>query len=130
MKHIHEDTLVKYALGILKADEKDDVRIHIERCGNCRDKYKKIEGDIRFLSSIKPILKTPVIPLPTAKSELSNILKIAAILMIGFVTGFGASILSRPATVNVIPYYKQPAVSQSSASEFIQCQPDVVQFEK
>jgi anti-sigma factor RsiW len=98
MNHPNGDTLLKYVLGTLDESETEAVRQHLSSCEECSKEERKIDGEVRRLSSVDIPLETGEPPrLPRRPRGLVPVLKVAAVLAVGFSIGYATAELSNPA---------------------------------
>ena len=103
MKHYDEDILLKLGLELLTKEEEKNIREHLSECEQCRDTFSIIKGDINLIGSFEPDVEPKIIPLPVKKKNITRrLLKVAAILVVGFFVGFLSSDLSNPEKVIVV----------------------------
>ena len=103
MKHYDEDILLKLGLELLTKEEEENIRVHLSECAQCREAYSIIKGDINLIGSYEPDVEPEIIPLPVKKKNIvRQLLKVAAILVVGFFAGFLTSDLSNPEKVIVV----------------------------
>ena len=107
MNHISEDKLLEYALGTIESEsESAEISEHLKKCRECRNSLASIKNDIDMLAGIKPN-KHIKIPSQQSRSKTFaySLLKIAALLIIGFIAGIGSSVLLYERPVRVMPSY-------------------------
>jgi len=103
MKHYDEDILLKLGLELLTKEEEKNIREHLSVCEQCRDTFSLIKGDINLIESLEPDVEPEIIPLPVKRKNIARqLLKVAAILVVGFFAGFLTSDLSNPEKVIVV----------------------------
>ncbi len=103
MKHYNEEILLKLELELLTKEEEENIRDHLSECEHCRETYSTIKGDINLIGSYEPDVEPEIIPLPVKKKNIARqLLKVAAILLVGFFAGFLTSDLSNPEKVIVV----------------------------
>jgi len=124
MNHLNEDQLQKFVLDILDTEEKASVQSHLSGCSDCRERQQRISRDIELLGSIQTKDTIHDYALPSSeKSRMSSaLLKSAALLLVGFTAGLGASTLCRSECVNVIPYQSRTVAEQVSNQHYTICE--------
>jgi len=106
MSHPHDDKLLELALELLDADASQAVRDHLRVCEECRARFERIERTNALLGGITPSADLPALPVRRARVHAFRpILRAAAVLLLGFVCGYGTSLLVRPEPVTVVPSY-------------------------
>ncbi|MBT3232720.1 MAG: hypothetical protein HN356_07885 [Calditrichaeota bacterium] len=106
MEHPTEDKLLGLELELLDAEEKQRIREHIRECKKCEMRFSKVVADTQILGSIDPEIVLPIYDYPDIdKHSFRAILRFAAVLLIGFIIGYGTSLFSRPVCNNVVPQY-------------------------
>ncbi len=103
MNHIDQDTLLKLTMGLLEPVTDQQVMEHIMQCPECMQSYITAKSQADMLGSYQPEFEVPKFPLPSAKiRRFTPLLKIAAILTIGFLTGFVFSEMTSTEPVLVV----------------------------
>lgn len=111
MNHIDEDLLMKMALEILDEGEEAALQEHLVACSDCRLRLERIKQDMETIASLEPRVERPVIPLPKARGlRIPVWLRAAALLFVGFVIGYGASLFSEDRVVCIVPYRVQASL--------------------
>jgi len=106
MDHINEDQILKFVLELLEDEENTIVNEHISNCLECREEYKKILSDIDELKSLRPEIPVPAFNLPAKKNrKFMKIVRVAAVLLIGFSLGYVTSANTKSCEVNVVGQY-------------------------
>jgi predicted anti-sigma-YlaC factor YlaD len=107
MNHLSEDKLLEYVLAIIEDEsEIEAIENHLESCDDCRARLDNINKDIDAIAGVK----SPIVPLPQLPAKKSFriggvILRAAALLLFGFLTGYIVADYTRPEPVNVSPSY-------------------------
>ena len=123
MKHINDDDLLKRVLQLLPEDALTLQEAHLIECARCRAALDRMKRETEFIGSLEPEIGEPRLPLPkTRGAPLSRILKIAALLAIGFMAGYGFSASSRTAVVTVIPHRVHSTQPTPSSTGFMVCE--------
>lgn len=123
MKHPDENTLLKYVLELLESEEETLVKIHIEKCENCKEKYKQIKDGTNLLKGFDPEIETGNMSLPVKKEFIFSFwLKAAAILLIGFILGYYTAIQINSKEVNVVEQNLISKPFSNPANEFTPCE--------
>ncbi len=109
MIHISEDQLLEYALEACDENERLKIEEHIESCERCSEALNRIRQDIDLIGSIRPTKSPMAQPVPASQrgSFVSSLLRVAAILAIGFVIGYSTSSITRPDSIDIAPAYVQ-----------------------
>lgn len=115
MIHPSDDKLLEYSLEVLDQDERDSIRTHIQDCTSCSEQLESITDANTLISGIDIDTTPPDIPIPLTEkrrhskvvllpSPLNNLLvRGAALLLVGFLGGYGVAALRTPGTVEVVP---------------------------
>ena len=105
MNHIDDDALMKIALQLFEEGEEAAFHEHISACNDCRARLARIQQDIELIGSLEPRIEKPFIPLPRARGlRIHAWFRVAALILIGFASGYGVSQLSDDQIVCVVPY--------------------------
>jgi len=103
MNHPHDDDLLKFALELLDEDDAREIEDHVKTCRECHAKLARIREEATLLGSVQCAAAAPEFPRRRAKSRVLYVaLRAAALLLIGFLAGYGTSNLTCPPPVNVI----------------------------
>ena len=124
MKHPAEDTLLKSVLGILEEPEERQIQEHVAQCPECQTRLEKLRNDTNIIGSLE--LKTDRLEIPLPKTMRINwmpLLRAAALLLIGFMVGFGSSNLSHREVVTVIPQRLQVVAPAGIGIQYSSCEP-------
>jgi anti-sigma factor RsiW len=123
MNHPNEDQLMKLALELLDTDETRQIEEHLAECEQCQQQLKELRRQTDMIGSIEPEIDREYYPLPVIKRFRSvTLLKAAALIIIGFLAGYGASQLSQPEPVNVVPQRIQVTSDEGSVKDFTVCE--------
>jgi len=119
MKHIEEDRLLEYALETRPDDEdRKTIEAHLAECQQCRDALEKIRDELTIIGSIRPdVTPFPVQSSNKRKSIVPALLKAAALVIFGAVTGFGLAAQISTEQVSILPRYEIQSSSNSSLQE-------------
>lgn len=121
-QHVANDELVKYQMDLLEDAQKSKVRVHLERCRKCKSLFEKVEDDLRRLRGFDPALEIVVPPLTGGRrGHVWPILRMAAILAIGFLLGAYSSESLRPSLVEVVPQNLITRPPTTSVGQFTVC---------
>lgn len=119
--HFDEDTLLKYQLELLEDEELANVKNHINICESCKSKIDEIKAQINILSSYDPTVKDVQINKNRKRKNYSTWLKSAAVLLVGFVTGYSTSVYVQPDHVVVVGQYLNTAKANAVISDYTVC---------
>jgi anti-sigma factor RsiW len=123
MSHPNEDQLLKLVLELLDTDETRQIKEHLAECEPCRQRLEEIQSQTEMIGSIEPEIDREFYPLPATKRVRSvMLLKAAALILIGFLAGYGASQFSQPEPVNVVPQRIQVTSDEGSVTDFTICE--------
>lgn len=122
MNHLPDDDLLKYALELLDENEARGIDVHLKECGECRARLERLRTETELLGSIQATAEEPVFSRPKAKSRVLYVaLRAAALLLIGFLAGFGTSNLTCPPPVNVMGAYGELSPPADSLTRYVVC---------
>jgi hypothetical protein len=123
MNHIDDDILMKIALGLLEQGEAASLHEHLHECDDCRTRLACIRRDMELIGSLEPKIDSPIIPLPRARClRIAVLFKAAALLLVGFVVGYGASRLSDDHIVSIVPHRMYVSPPRHAYTDFSQCE--------
>lgn len=126
MNHIAEDTLLKSALKLLENGEEARVQMHLSQCDECRNRYFEMKQENEVIGSVDPQVEMEAPPMPMAKRiTFVPLLKAAAILAIGFLTGYLVNEWTRPCPVNVVPQNLMTKAQVTTTVDYVTCEVDV-----
>ena len=121
MKHIEEDTILKFLLELLDDEEYKIVNDHITECEICNTILNELKKQNELIASYNPEVQNSYIPVFKKKKHYSIWLKRAAVLLIGFLLGYSTSLLLQPEKVMVVEQYLITKSPQVVSSGFIEC---------
>jgi anti-sigma factor RsiW len=123
MTHPDDDTLLKHVLKLLDSDEERGLEEHLSQCDGCQAKLEEIRRHTELIGSIEPEIEDIHYPMPRIRRlPLVTVLKAAALVMIGFAAGYGASSLSGREPVTVVPQRVEVASPSTSLTGFTTCE--------
>ena len=123
MNHIDEDVLMKMALQLLEESEEATLREHLSSCEDCKARLARIQQDMELIGSLEPRIEKPLIPLPKSRGfRIPAWFKVAALLVIGFVSGYGVSQLSDGQVVCIFPYHVRSSPPKRTYPSFTPCE--------
>lgn len=121
MKHIEEDTILKYLLEVLDDEELKRVRDHLTECEICNAKLNELKNQNELIASYNPEVNNSYIPFLKKKDNYSIWFKRVAVLLVGFILGYSTSVLLRPDKVIIVEQYLIVKSPQVVSADFIQC---------
>ncbi|MBL1213634.1 MAG: hypothetical protein D8M61_09840 [Ignavibacteriae bacterium] len=121
MKHIVEDTLLKYQLELLEGEELVNVKNHLTLCETCRLKLDKIKSELELISSYDPEVEDVHIPIAKKRRSSTLWLRRAAVLLVGFVSGYSTSLYLQPDQVVVVSQYLNTNKTNISFDDYTFC---------
>jgi hypothetical protein len=122
MTHPDTDTLLKFVLQTLEESDEPVVREHLAACDQCRELQQNMQREVQRLGSINLPIGMPAPPrLPGRLRVPMAVLRLAAVLAVGFLIGYGTAQLSQP--VNSVPVQQRliPAQVAVPSSGYIPC---------
>jgi len=123
MTHPDEDTLLKQALDLLEGEEREEVTAHLYSCSSCRQKFQTLERETEMLGSLEADIPLSSFDMPSRwRMSTPRFAGIAAVLLFGFLSGYGFSLVSRPADVTVVPHYRATTVPTHTIQQFTVCE--------
>ena len=123
MSHIDPDTLTAYALDVLEDPVRDTVRGHLESCTECAGFIAAIRTETDRLASVRlPVPPVSPPPLRVRRRVPRPWMRIAAILVVGFLAGFLTAEALRKEHVTVVRQEFRPAAVPSSEAARASCQ--------
>lgn len=123
MKHYDDDILLKSVLQLLDDGEETEVRGHLSQCQDCSRRLEILKAETGVIGGFVPHVAPNVPPLPQAKRiSFAPLLKVAAILVIGFLAGYLTSEWTRPDPVNVVPQNLTTNAQSAPVSDFTTCE--------
>ncbi len=128
MNHLNEDTLLKLSLDLLEGKEKAEALSHLSECGECREAFGKLKSETEAIGSFVPELPEACYALPEVKSVSRLwLLRAAALLMIGFLSGYGVSHYFQSDCVNVFSYSASGAKPTLAQNGLVICESEALQ---
>ena len=125
MNHIDNDRLLEWQLQLLDPLEAKEIESHLSECGDCRNRFEQLTGDIEQLSSVKLKVHTPSLPMPKPVwYHRAKMWRAAAILIIGFAGGYATSYSIHPSVIEVSPMYTQLVTTPDTLVRSTPCQPE------
>jgi hypothetical protein len=122
MAHINEDNLVKLALNLTEEELEKNLGSHLSHCELCQNKLREIQNDIEAIGSLQFDFEDKSYPLPSLPPKNRGLLwKIAAALIIGFLSGYLTSELSRPYYINIVPQRLDKTLIQPHSLQPVNC---------
>ena len=121
MQHYNEDNLLKYQLELLDGDELINLRTHLDSCQLCQTKLADIKNDVELISSYDPDINDVQIPIIKNRKSYAVWLKRAAVLLVGFVTGYSTSVFVQPDHVVVVGQYLNTAKTNAVMTDYTVC---------
>jgi hypothetical protein len=120
MNHLTDDILLQRILELLDRDEEWRVSGHLSQCRECQMRFEKMKVDTELLGSLKLIADPPRLPqILYRRNFSSSFWKVAAILLIGFLGGWGSARLITPPPVEVVPLYENTNPPADSLTHFV-----------
>ena len=123
MTHPDTDTLLKFVLQTLGESDEQIVRDHLSTCEQCRALQQNLQGDINRLGSVNLHIEMPAPPRLLRRLRVPTaVLRLAAVLAVGFLIGYATAQLSEP--VRTVPVQQRliPVEVAVPASGYIPCQ--------
>jgi hypothetical protein len=121
MNHLSEDFTLKFALETLSKNEMDSVQEHLSGCDKCHSQLLRIKKELDVIGSYNPEVED-VYFLPSNKNnKFSLLLKVAALLLIGFLFGYITSDYLDPIQINVTAQKVIPKTPAIDSTDFIYC---------
>jgi hypothetical protein len=123
MTHPDSDTLLKFVLETSDGAEISAVGDHLSACEECRERQRKLEGEVTRLASVDLRVEMVAPPwLPRISWLHISVSKFAAVLAAGFLLGYATALLSNP--VRPIPVQQRliPAQVAVPSSGYVPCQ--------
>jgi hypothetical protein len=123
MKHPDEDTLLKHVLDLLEGGERDELAVHLATCIPCRQRFDTMKRETEMLGGLETDIPLPEIDIPGRRRNwLPQLARIAALLLVGFASGYGFSQISRPQDVMVVPEYRTASAPPQTILNFTVCE--------
>ncbi len=115
--HVTEDDLLKFALETCDDAEAQAIGEHVAACDECRERLALLRRDIAIIAGVQP--EAERIPLPFRSYRPSvwrAAMRMAAVLLVGFVGGLAVSRWVCRCPVTVVPQYGASAARAIAAS--------------
>ena len=123
MKHPDDDSLLKSVLELLDEHEASELKNHLRQCDDCRKRFERLRREMNIISSIEPKINQQTFPLPRSNNiTYVTLMKAAALLIIGFMAGYGVSHLSSPECVNAVGHQLKPSAPPESLMRYAACE--------
>ena len=123
ISHPNEDQLLKLVLELLDADEIRQIKEHLSECEPCRQRLEELRHQTEMIGSIEPEIDREYYPLPVIKRfRTVTLFKAAALIIFGFLVGYGDSQFSQTEPVNVVPQRIQVTSDEGSVTDFTVCE--------
>jgi hypothetical protein len=120
--HLSDEEMLKSILQLLNDQEEEQVQVHLAECESCRLKYRQIRTETEFIAGYDPIQATEVPPLPKIRSlSIAPLMKIAAILIAGFLAGYLTSDYTRHQTPEIVEQQMAVNTPQMISAAFATC---------
>jgi hypothetical protein len=117
--HVTEDDLLKFALETCDDAEARAIREHLASCDTCRESLESLRSDIATIAGVRPEVERISLPArPRHPSSWRAVVRMAAVLLIGFVGGLAVSHWACRCPVTVVPPYS--AIVAPSMAESLQ----------
>jgi len=123
MIHPDTDTLLKHVLQTLEESDEPIVREHLAACDQCRELQQNMQREVQRLGRINMPIEIPAPPrLPRRLRVPTAVLRLAAVLSVGFLMGYATAQLSQP--VSSVPVQQRliPSRVAVPSSGYIPCQ--------
>ena len=123
MKHPDEDTLLRQVLELLDVEEQEELSSHLAACASCRKKLVELKRETETLGSVDPEIPEPHIEMPRRHRLLPlPPVRAAAVLLIGFLAGFGIARLSTPPEILFVTGFRSTPQPLQSITDFVVCE--------
>ena len=123
MKHPDDDKLLKSVLQLLDEHEESELKNHLLQCDDCRARFERLRRETDVIGSIEPEINKQIFPLPHARNiTYVTLLKVAALLLIGFMAGYGTSHLTSPECINVVGHQLKTSSPPESLTRYAACE--------
>ncbi|MFH1010416.1 MAG: hypothetical protein V1784_04175 [bacterium] len=114
--HVTEDDLLKFALETCDDAEVQAISEHLDACDACRGQLARLRRDIATIAGVRPEVEPISLPFRSHRPSVWRaVVRMAAVLLIGFVSGLAVSRLVCRCPVTVIPQYS--ALTSRSMAE-------------
>ncbi len=105
MNHISDDQVLAFVLGTLDEKERAQVAEHVTVCNDCAARVEEARREVNALGGVQTVIPVPEIPLPVNRGTVwREIVKAAAVLLVGFAIGWAVTSQRAPEVVTVVPY--------------------------
>jgi hypothetical protein len=122
MNHPDDDTLLKLVLETLDDVDVAPLREHLSACRGCTEKKERIEAEVGRLRGIAVRVEGVAPRLPRGRRVLLVAVGAAAILVVGFFSGYLTAELSNPIRPSPVQQRLIPASPVASSTGYISCQ--------
>ena len=128
MNHPSEDQLLQYSLTLLDEQERQAVEQHLALCDSCRSCLNEIGQDVSRLSSLRIPSSAEYPPFGVRRSSFvaASWLRIAAVLLLGFLGGFATSRVIQPELIVVRPMPKLAMVAPVDSGKALATKEDAL----
>jgi len=120
MNHLNEDQLLNYVLETLDINDISAIQDHLEYCSECKIQLEKIKKELNVLQSFDPKIEETYF-FPRKSNKINYLLKIAAVLVLGFLSGFLTSDYFNQPHINVRAQTIIPKSPTADSTEFVVC---------
>jgi anti-sigma factor RsiW len=124
--HPDDDQLLQLGLGVLPAEVEQEVQGHLAQCAECAEKQSRLRRETDLIGSLEPEIGPihyPLRPLLQRRSPAwVAVMRVAALVAVGFVAGYAVSYLGRPEPVTVVPYYATEPNERDIDGPFVFCE--------
>jgi hypothetical protein len=123
MTHPDSDTLLEFVLQTLDESGDSAVREHLSACEQCRERQRRLEGEVTRLARIDlPVELVGPPRLPRRSRLVISVSKFAAVLAAGFLLGYATALLSNPVRPIPVQQHMIPARIAVPSSGYVPCQ--------
>jgi len=123
VKHVEQDRLLEYTLELLDSEILAEVEEHLASCADCRDELDRIRRDTSLIEGIE--IEPPrmeIMPPRRRAFRWNSLARAAALLLFGFMTGYGTSTFFTGEAVRVVPQQLLHAAPAASIHGFVTCE--------
>ncbi len=120
-RHVSEDTMLKLVLGLLDPPAEGRVRHHLEGCTRCRGLREEMGRTIGLIQDITPEVRADIPAHPFPAQNPYKLLRVAAMLAVGFGLGFLASESLRSPVMTVVRQQLDPRPPAHAGAGFVAC---------
>lgn len=122
MTHPDEEKLLGFVLETLDQTGGSTVREHLLSCSRCNETERRLRDDLARIKDIDIRVEIPSPPrLVRNERFLPALLKMAAVLAVGFLIGYMTAILSAPDRPIVVQQRLIPAPGVTSSRGYVTC---------